>query len=47
VGTIVVIEVLPLADFLVEELRGVDYHTSQEGVKLVFVDAVAALNLPI
>jgi hypothetical protein len=47
VGTIVVIEVLPLADFLVEELRGVDDHASQESVELVFIDAVAALNLSI
>lgn len=44
---IVVIEVLSLTDLLVEDLRGVDDHTSQEGVKLILINPVAALNLPI
>jgi hypothetical protein len=43
----VVVEVLPLAQLVVEELGVVDHHPVQELVELFGVDAVGALDLAV
>ena len=43
----VVVEVLPLAQLVVEDLGVVDHHPVQELVELLGVDAVGALHLAI
>ena len=46
-GAVVVVEVLPLAELVVEELGVVDHDAVQEAVELLGVDAVGALDLAI
>ena len=43
----VVVEVLPLLELVVEDLGVVDHHAVQEAVELLGVDAVGALDLAI
>src|SRR5829696_8405604 len=47
VGPVVVVEVLPLAELVVEELGVVDHDPVQEAVELFAVDAVGALDLAV
>jgi hypothetical protein len=47
VGAVVVVEVLPCAELVVEELGVVDHHAVQEPVELLGVDAVGALDLAV
>jgi hypothetical protein len=46
-GPVVVVEVLPLAQLVVEELGVVDHDPVQEPVELLGVDAVGALDLAV
>jgi phosphoglucomutase len=46
-GSVVVVEVLPLADFVVEDLVVVDHDAVQEAVELLGVDAMRALDLAV
>jgi hypothetical protein len=47
VGAVVVVEVLPLLELVVEELGVVDHHAVQEAVELFGVDAVGPLDLAV
>jgi hypothetical protein len=47
VGAVVVVEVLPLAQLVVEDLGVVDHHPVQQLVELLGVNAVRALHLAI
>jgi len=47
VGTVVVVEVLPLLELVVEDLGVVDHHPVQEAVELLGIDAVGALDLAV
>jgi len=47
VGSVVVGEVLPLAELVVEELGVVDREPVQEAVELLGIDAMRALDLAV
>ena len=47
VGAVVVVEVLPLPQLVVEDLGVVDYHPVQQLVELLGVDAMGPLDLAI
>jgi hypothetical protein len=47
VGSVVVVEVLPLAELVVKELSVVDHHPVQEAVELLGVDSMRALDLAV
>jgi hypothetical protein len=47
VGPVVVVEVLPLAELVVEDLGVVDHDAVQEAVELLGVDAVGAFHLAV
>jgi hypothetical protein len=47
VGTVVAVEVLPLAELVVEDLGVVDDHAVQEALELLGVDAMGPLDLAI
>jgi hypothetical protein len=47
VGSVVVVEVLPLAELVVKELGVVDHHPVQEAVELLGVDSMRALDLAV
>jgi hypothetical protein len=47
VGAMVVVEVLPLGELVVEQLGVVDDDAAQEAVELLGVDPVAALDLAV
>ena len=47
VGAVVVVEVLPLAQLVVEDLGVVDHHPVQQLVELLSIDPVGALDLAI
>jgi hypothetical protein len=47
VGPVVVVEVLPLAELVVEDLGVVDDHAVEQAVELLGVDAVGALDLAV
>jgi hypothetical protein len=47
VGSVEVVEVLPLLELLVEHLGVVDHHTVEQSVELLFVDAVGSLDFPV
>jgi hypothetical protein len=47
VRAMVVVVVLPLAEFVVEDLGVVDDHAVEQGVELFGVDAVRALDLSV
>ena len=46
-GPVVVVEVLPLAQLVVEHLGIVDHHPLQQPVELLGVDAMRALHLAV
>jgi hypothetical protein len=47
VGAVVVVEVLPLPQLVVEDLGVVDHHPVQQLVELLSIDPVGALDLAI
>jgi hypothetical protein len=47
VGAMVVVEVLPLGELVVEQLRVVDEDAVQQAVELLGVDAVGAFHLAV
>jgi hypothetical protein len=47
VGAVVVVEVLPFAELVVEHLGVVDHHPVQQAVELLGVDAMGAFDLAI
>jgi hypothetical protein len=47
VGAVVVVEVLPLPQLVVEDLGVVDHHPVQELVELLVVDAMGALDFAV
>jgi hypothetical protein len=47
VGAVVVVEVLPLAELVVEDLGVVDDHAVQQAVELLGIDAVGPLDLAV
>jgi hypothetical protein len=47
VGAVVVVEVLPLPQLVVEDLGVVDHHSVQQLVELLGVDAVGPLHLAV
>jgi hypothetical protein len=47
VGTVVVVEVLPLAELVVEDLGVVDHHPLQEPVELLGINAVGPFDLAV
>src|SRR5829696_9720123 len=47
VGSVVVVEVFPLLELVVEELGVVDHDPVQQAVELLGVDAVGALDLAV
>src|SRR5829696_9323898 len=47
VGPVIVVEVLPLAQLVVEELGVVDHHPVQQAVELLDIDAMGALDLAV
>ena len=46
-GSVVVVELLPLAELVVEELGVVDHHPVEQLVELLGVDAVGALDFAV
>jgi hypothetical protein len=47
VGSVVVVEVLPLAELVVEDLGVIDHDAVEQAVELLGVDAVGALDLAV
>ena len=47
VGSMVVVEVLPFLELVVEHLGVVDHHAVQEAVELLGIDAMGALHLAV
>jgi hypothetical protein len=47
VGPVVVVEVLPLAQLVVEDLGVIDHHPVQQLVELLSIDPVGALDLAV